>query len=256
MIYIKGKSNCIGFTLVELLIALAISGIIMTGVYSAFKSQQDSYLVQEQVAEMQQNIRAGLYVMVGEMRMAGFDIDSAANAGITTATIGRFGFTQDIIGAEPDGVDNDGDGTTDETDGSEPDYPDGDTGDANESITYGFSNAADSEPDGLVDGNGVAPLGRDTGGGFQAVAENIQAIEFYYTLSDGSQTSTPTNLENIRSVQVSILARARRPDRNYTNTKTYPSAGTTPGGATWGPYDDHFRRRFQTMTVKCRNMGL
>ena len=62
-----------GFTLVELLIALAVSGIIMTGIFSAFKTQQDSYLAQEQVAEMQQNLRASLYIMTREIRMAGYD---------------------------------------------------------------------------------------------------------------------------------------------------------------------------------------
>lgn len=238
-----------GFTLIELLITLAISGIIMTGVYTAFKSQQDSYLAQEQVAEMQQNIRAALDIMVREVRMAGFDPSRDAEASITTATAGRFGFTQDIIGAEPDGIDNDGDGTTDETDGSEPDYSDGDTGDANETVTYGFAGGDDSEPNGIVDGNAVASLGRDTGGGFQPIAENIQAIEFNYLDEDGNTTAT---LADIRAVEISILARTFRPDRNYTNNNTY----TTPGGQTWGPYDDSFRRRFQSMMVQCRNVGL
>jgi len=238
-----------GFTLIELLITLAISGIIMTGVYTAFKSQQDSYLAQEQVAEMQQNIRAALDIMVREVRMAGFDPGREADATITTATVGRFGFTQDIAGAEPDGIDNDGDGTTDETDGSEPDYSDGDTGDANETVTYGFAAGDDSEPNGIVDGNTVASLGRDTGGGFQPIAENIQAIEFNYLDEGGNATAT---LTDVRSVEISILARTFRPDRNYTNNNSY----TTPGGQTWGPYNDNFRRRFQTITVKCRNMGI
>ncbi|MCD6187012.1 MAG: prepilin-type N-terminal cleavage/methylation domain-containing protein, partial [Desulfuromusa sp.] len=57
-----------GFTLVELLIALAISGVLMTAVYATFQAQQNSYLVQEQVAEMQQNIRAGMDIMVSELR--------------------------------------------------------------------------------------------------------------------------------------------------------------------------------------------
>ena len=243
-----------GFTLIELLITLAISGIIMTGVYSAFKSQQDSYLAQEQVAEMQQNIRAGLDIMEREIRMAGFDPTTEAGAGITTATAGRFGFTQDV-NADNDGIDNDGDGATDETDGSE-DVPNGKLGDSNESITFGFSAANDAGLDGVVDDldgdgnlNDVAPLGRDTGGGFQPVAENIQAIEFNYLDEDGNITAT---LADIRSVQISILARARRPDRQYTDTNTY----ITSSGTNWGPFDDNYRRRFQTMTVKCRNMGL
>lgn len=243
------KLSSRGFTFIELLITLVVSGILMSGVYTAFKTQQDSYLAQEQVAETQQNIRAALDIMVREVRMAGFDPSREADASITTATVGRFGFTQDIVGAEPDGIDNDGDGTTDETDGSEPDYSNGDTIGANESVIYGFSSSDDSEPNGIVDGNNVASFGRDTGGGFQPIAENIQAIEFNYLDEDGNTTGT---LADIRSVEISILARTFRPDRNYINNISY----TTPGGQTWGPYNDKFRRRFQTITVKCRNMGI
>ena len=231
-----------GFTLVELLIAMAISGVIMAGVYAAFKSQQDSYLAQEQVAEMQQNIRAGLYIMVTDLRMAGYDPTSTAGSGITVAKSGQISFTLDENG-------------------------DGDTSDTNEAFDYGFTPATSNSnydvarngiPDVDSNGDGVPdamPLGRQisSAGGYKDVAENIQAIEFYYLDNQQNVTAVPAD---ISSVQISILARARRPDINYTDTKTYPTVGTTPGGATWGPFNDNFRRRFQTMTVKCRNMGL
>ena len=223
-----------GFTLIELLIALAISGVIMTGVYAAFKSQQDSYLAQEQVAEMQQNLRAGLYIMTSELRMAGYDggnnsSDSSCNLGATgtacspgilAVTNNRLEFSMDL-------------------------NSDGDCADTGENLSYYIYTASD----------GIDKLGRRdySDSAVQAVAESFDAIEFNYL--DSSQTAT-TTANNVRSVQISILARARRPDRNYTDTKTYPSVGTTPGGATWGPFNDNFRRRFQTMTVKCRNMGL
>lgn len=231
-----------GFTLVELLIAMAVSSIIMTGVYSAFKTQQDSYLAQEQVAEMQQNIRAGLYLMVSEIRMAGYDPTSSAGSGITVASSGQISFTLDENG-------------------------DGDTSDPNEAFDYGFTPATsnsnydvarDGIPDVDSDGDGVfdaMPLGRQISGagGYKDVAESIQAIEFNYLDENGNVTAA---LDDIRSVEISILARARRPDRNYSDNRTYPATGTTPGGATWGPFNDNYRRRFQTMTVNCRNMGL
>src|SRR6056297_2166131 len=93
-----------GFTLIEVLITLAISGIIMTGVYTAFKSQQDSYLAQEQVAEMQQNIRTGLDIMTREIRMAGFDPDNRNQADILTANSNTLLFS---LVADNDGIDND-----------------------------------------------------------------------------------------------------------------------------------------------------
>ncbi|MBM9535540.1 prepilin-type N-terminal cleavage/methylation domain-containing protein [Desulfobulbus alkaliphilus] len=221
------SNNSYGFTLVELMIAMTIAGIIMGAIYTAYITQQRTYLVQEQVAEMQQNIRAGLDMMVREIRMAGFDPTGNAGAGITLATAGRFSFTQDI----------NGDGTIPTA------APFG-----GEIVAFGFSNANDTDNDGLADA-GAAPLGRDTGGGFQPIAENIQAIEFHYLDSDGDATTT---LEDIRAVQISILARAYREDGHFTDTTTY----TTASGVDWGPFNDNFHRRFQIKTVKIRNMGL
>jgi type IV pilus assembly protein PilW len=235
-----------GFTLIELLIAMAITGIVTAAIYAAFHSQQKSYLVQEDVADIQQNLRAGMDLMAREIRMAGFDPTTDANAGIVSATSNAMNFTMDA----GNGVDDDGDGSTDETDEV---VFDGDTNDPNENITFGFSAANDADNDGIAD-NGAADIGRNTGGGFQPVAENIHAIEFFYTLADGTQTSAPAavDLDNIRSVQITILARADRIDQNFYNSTQY----TTPGGQNWGPNNDRFRRRLLTTTVKCRNMGL
>lgn len=211
-----------GFTLVELLIAMAISGVIMTGVYSAFKTQQDSYLAQDQVAEMQQNIRAGFYLMASDVRMAGYDPDDTGNYGVESATSSKFVFTADL---------ND----------------DGGAVGSGERFTYEL----------YTTGTGISALRKIAGQ--SAVAENIEQLEFYYTLADGTQTTfstaaaTATQLEDIRAVEISILAMTGHPDRNYTNTQSYTSAS----GADWTPATaDNFRRRFQTMTVKCRNMGL
>jgi type II secretory pathway pseudopilin PulG len=59
-------------TLVELLVALVISSILIAGLYQVFISQQQTYNVQEQVADMQQNARVGINRMMSEIRMAGF----------------------------------------------------------------------------------------------------------------------------------------------------------------------------------------
>ena len=218
-----------GFTLVELMITLLISMIVVGSIYTAFISQQHTYIVQDQVAEMQQNIRAALMMITREIRMAGYDPTGDANAGITVATNSQFGFTQDI--------DEDGNVTSSET------------------ITFKLNGDADG--DGVVDGGGVSTMGRRTGAGvYQPIAENIQAIEFYYTLVDGIQTTSPSNLNDIRSVQISILARAGQPDRKFINSMTYNSAS---GGVMWAPtpgVDDHYRRRLLITTVNCRNMGL
>jgi prepilin-type N-terminal cleavage/methylation domain-containing protein len=61
-----------GITLIELIVALAISGLLVAGLYRTFIGQQKTYVVQEQVVDMQQNVRAAINRMMTEIRMAGF----------------------------------------------------------------------------------------------------------------------------------------------------------------------------------------
>ncbi|MGZ6347171.1 MAG: hypothetical protein ACXWNC_06340, partial [Anaerolineales bacterium] len=68
--------------LIELLVALSVSGILIAGAYRTFVSQQHTYAVQDQVVDMQQNIRLAINRMTRELRMAGFGgggVDSWAN---------------------------------------------------------------------------------------------------------------------------------------------------------------------------------
>ncbi len=255
---LKNKTNNAGFTLIELMLVLLLSSIILAGIYSAYKSQQDSYLAQDQVAEMQQNLRAAIQILTTNIRMAAFDPTQSGNPAITNATIGTFTFTRDLTGGEADGEDNDNDGLTDQASEGFPNpdtdehlYGDGDTGDTNETITFGLTDDADNN--GLSDtGQSDLALDYGGGGGFQAIAENIEAIEFYYTMEDGSQTIAPAVLADIRSVEVSILAHANQADTNFTHQSTY----TTPSGVVWNPANDNFRRRFVSLTIQARNMGL
>jgi prepilin-type N-terminal cleavage/methylation domain-containing protein len=64
------KNN--GLTLIELLVAMVISAILIAAIYQTFIGQQKTYVVQEQVVDMQQNIRAAINKMMREIRMAGF----------------------------------------------------------------------------------------------------------------------------------------------------------------------------------------
>jgi type IV pilus assembly protein PilW len=61
-----------GITLIELLVALTISGMLVAGIYRTFVSQQHTFTVQEQVVDMQQNVRLAINRMTRELRMAGF----------------------------------------------------------------------------------------------------------------------------------------------------------------------------------------
>jgi type IV pilus assembly protein PilW len=61
-----------GFTLIELLIAIALGLVILAGLYKTFRTQHDTYIVQDQVAAMQQNLRAAMYLITRDLQMAGW----------------------------------------------------------------------------------------------------------------------------------------------------------------------------------------
>jgi prepilin-type N-terminal cleavage/methylation domain-containing protein len=61
-----------GITLIELLVVLVITGILLGAIYPTFIGQQKTYTVQEQVVDMQQNVRASINRIMREIRMAGF----------------------------------------------------------------------------------------------------------------------------------------------------------------------------------------
>ncbi|MBU1193839.1 MAG: prepilin-type N-terminal cleavage/methylation domain-containing protein [Proteobacteria bacterium] len=78
------NNNSKGFTLIELLIAMAISSIVIAALYQTFDSQQKSYLVQEEVATMQQSGRAAMMFLTNDIRMAGYDKFLTGNFGIVS----------------------------------------------------------------------------------------------------------------------------------------------------------------------------
>ena len=71
-------SNQKGVTLIELLIVLVISVIVIGGVYKVFINQTRAYTVQDQVAEVQQDVRGAMEIMVRDIRMAGFQTNTFA----------------------------------------------------------------------------------------------------------------------------------------------------------------------------------
>lgn len=211
-----------GFTLIELLVAMAIGLIVMSAIYSTYRTQQKSFILQEQVAAMQQNLRSAMFFMAREIRMAGCDPTNNSGAKIATATVDTLSFTMDTRG------------TDDES------RYDGDTDDPNENITYSLYNP---------DGDDDMDLGRDTGGGNQTIAENIDALDFIYLDENGNPTTT---IANIKSVQITIVARTGRTDQQYTNTdgdfknQQDQVIYTAPG--------DSNHRKILTTQIRCRNL--
>ncbi len=71
MMKVDIKMKQCGFTLIELLVAVALGIIVLAIIFSAFKSQHDSYSVQGQVTMVQQNLRSALHMVTLDIQMAG-----------------------------------------------------------------------------------------------------------------------------------------------------------------------------------------
>ena len=56
-----------GFTLIELMITLAISAIIAVGVFAAYSIQSKTFSTQRQVATIQQDMRGAIYMMESDL---------------------------------------------------------------------------------------------------------------------------------------------------------------------------------------------
>ena len=57
-----------GFTLLEMLVVIGIFGIILAGVLKVFDTSNYTYKVQEEIAEMQQNIRVSKMFLEKDIR--------------------------------------------------------------------------------------------------------------------------------------------------------------------------------------------
>ena len=111
------KYNNRGFSLIELMIVLAITSGVITMTYWSMATQHRAYGMQEEVAQLQQNLRTAFYIMSNDIRMAGYDPLKSSGAGIIGADVNPSNgpgvtvqFSADFTGGENDGDDNDNDG--------------------------------------------------------------------------------------------------------------------------------------------------
>ena len=221
-----------GFTLIELMVAMAMSGMLMAVVAMAYTGQSRSNTTVQDVSSLQQDMRSALQLMAREIRMAGYDPTGKAGAGISLATSTNFQFTQDV-----------GDGAGGDSDG--------DTADANEDIRY------------AINTNGA--LGRETGGGggLQPIAENIDQLAYEYLLDDNTTwTQTPLDLTKIRAVKIIILGHSARETAGAIDTSTFIPPLETPVvspavAPNWTPAaPGRYHWRLMSLIVQCRNLQI
>jgi prepilin-type N-terminal cleavage/methylation domain-containing protein len=75
-----------GATLIELLIALAITGVVTMSVMKLYVTQHENYLVQDDITTVQQNARASIDELTRNIRMAGNELPGSLPALIASNT--------------------------------------------------------------------------------------------------------------------------------------------------------------------------
>ena len=196
----KGAGRSRGFTLVEVMIAMAAGLVVLSGLYQVFTFHNRTLKVQELTAEMVQNARAAMDLMVREIRMAGANPHHAYGesdlSGIEDASADTFRFTRDISSPA-----SSGDGDT----------PDGDHDDPNEDITFS-----------LHESDGVKTLRRTTRESPQPLISPLESLVFRYFDRVGREIADPGNrLTDIHALSVALVVRTARRDPRYRENGGY-----------------------------------
>ena len=245
-----------GFSLVELLIAMVMAGVVMGAIYNIYVSQQKAYSSQELVAETQQNFRAAITVMGREIRLAGHRNPAIVSVDPSTMTdcildgpgvcvgsnASQLVFTYFDTTATDTTVDYNGTGNHVAAGPPDP-------GDVVK-VTYDLYDAYSA---GVTD-----DLGRTVGAGNKVpTVLNIHGLEFRYLIDNGvggfniATSVDAGNMRSVRGVEVTILAKSSGTDRNYPVAPSF----TSPGGTTW-TLPTGIRGRMFTTTIMCRNLSL
>lgn len=85
-----------GFTLIEVMVTIFMAAFFITVTFSIVDHSNRSCRAQERVSAVQQELRAGLDLMVREIRMAGYNPLGLSGAGVDAAEPTSFAFSMDI----------------------------------------------------------------------------------------------------------------------------------------------------------------
>jgi type IV pilus assembly protein PilW len=186
LMYIFGKIDKNGFTLVELLVATSIFLVVITAMSSTFISQQKTYAVQGNISEMTQGARAAMNMLSTEVSQAGYNPMEITIAGIP------YSATQLQLFADLNG--------------------DEDTSDISENIiyTYDSQNLRINRNDVNLD-NTPTPF-----------AENIESYSVKYLKEDGiTEVTSVGETAEIKSIEITINTRTSDPDPEYSENSGY-----------------------------------
>ena len=171
-----------GTSLIELLIALTLFGIIMAAVTSAYTLQRRTLAVQEQVNLMTAQAQTSMDLLSREIRAAGTNPFGIALTAVT------YDVNQLRLQSDHNG--------------------DGDILDADEDVIYRFD-AANRR------------LLRDSGTGNEVVADNIELFQWTYLDQNGNPTATSANIKQLAMTIRSRTARPDRRYTQNSGYRTY-----------------------------------
>ena len=170
-----------GFTVLELVISLGIMSIALTSIYGLYMNYVRIYTTEGVTSRVQQGVRAGINMMVRDIRMAGLDPEGVGTFGIVQATAQSIRIT----------ADRDMDGDLDEPDLS------GGSGESNlEQIAFTY------------DGNNTLEMilykSDDTIETRDTLLDNVSSLNFTYLDANDAVTA---DLDEIRSVVIEMTVR-------------------------------------------------
>jgi prepilin-type N-terminal cleavage/methylation domain-containing protein len=94
-----------GFTMVEMMVAVGILGVVMAGVMQTFVVQNKAYSVVDETTEAQQNLRAISYLLERDLRVTSFMLpEGAAACGVDNTNTADTLFVTDSEPIDPTGL--------------------------------------------------------------------------------------------------------------------------------------------------------
>jgi prepilin-type N-terminal cleavage/methylation domain-containing protein len=84
-----------GFSLIELMVAMAVSAIVLAAIVGVYTTLSRSYTTQNVAADVQETLRAGMDIIAEDLMMAGLDPEKSAGARIIAGDATSIHFTSD-----------------------------------------------------------------------------------------------------------------------------------------------------------------
>lgn len=221
-----------GYTLIEILMAIFLFSIIGAIMAGSFISGTQIKTAQEDVVEMQQNLRVAFHIISRDLRLAGYEIGSNWDPSALR--------TANIISGD------------------------------NQTINFSYivnDNQIDANGDGVPDNGELANLSysidgaeliRDDGTSQIPVATNINAISFAYLDNTGTWSATPPLVpSDTRAIGITIIAQSSRIDRKLTAVeRPFVDPFLPDDVVIYTSPKDQFRRRIGSTVVNLRNFGI